>query len=269
MVRGRGPVLFACHGGPANVHDTLALALAPLEAAHTIVYHDYRGSGRSQDAPPATYTFEQLADDLDELRGHLGHESVPVLAHSMGGFVALSYALRHPGSCAGLVLVSTTPTGDPAKIAWPTLRALGVPRLAKLTARAIWYLAAWAWRPESPRRRTARYAIVGTTQEGLPSTRARVREVNAMLPAPNDNVPHLEPLFSRTDLTPALSSITAQTLVLYGQRDAMMVAGGQLLQAGIPNVTTIALAKVGHEPFLEAPEQAFPPIRNFLATISG
>lgn len=71
-IRGNGPPLLACQGGPANISDTLADALEPLEDAYTLVYHDYRGSGRSETAPPATYTYERIADDLDELRDHLG-----------------------------------------------------------------------------------------------------------------------------------------------------------------------------------------------------
>ena len=267
FTRGAGPPLLACQGGPANISDTLATALAPLEDTRTIIYHDYRGSGRSGAAPPETYTFEQLADDLDELRRHLGYATAPVLAHSMGGFVALNYALRHPEGCAGLVLVGTTPTGDPRRIAVPALRALGPTRLVKLAARAGWYLSAWAWRAESPGRQQARYAIMATTQEGLPDTRARVREAMAGLPAPNDNVPQLERLFGRTDLTSQLSRITCPVLVLYGDLDAVMAAGGQLLHAELAKASRVILPRVGHEPFLEAPEKTFPAVKEFLAPI--
>ncbi len=267
FARGAGPVVFACHGGPANICDTLAASLTGLEEYHTVVYHDYRGSGRSQNASRESYTFERLADDLDELRRHLGHGAVPVLAHSMGGFVALNFALRHPEGCAGLILVGTTPTGDPRKIAGPALRALGPARLAKLIARALWYLVVWAWRPESPRRREARYAIVAVAQEGLPPAPARVREATAMQPVTNDNVSSLERLFSRTDLTALLPDIRCPALIVCGQRDAMMTAGCRLLKAGLPMATTFVVPHVGHDPFLEDPERVFPAIRKFIATI--
>lgn len=264
-VRGSGPVLYACQGGPANISDTLARSLAPLEDSFTLVFHDYRGSGRSANAPPETYTFERIADDLDELRRHLGHGAVPVLAHSMGGFVALNYALRHPEACTGLVLVGTTPTGNPGKIAVPALRALGPARTAKVLARAIRYLLAWSWRSESTARQKARYAIMATTQEGLPAVRRRVEEAMAGLPAPNDNVAHLERLFGRTDLTARLSEIECPALVLYGDRDAVMVPGGRLLAEGLPQASSMVLSRVGHEPFLEDPDAAFAAVRDFLS----
>lgn len=264
-IRGSGPVLYACQGGPANISDTLARSLAPLEDSFTLVLHDYRGSGRSANAPAATYTFERIADDVDELRRHLGHPTVPVLAHSMGGFVALNYAVRHPEGCAGLVLVGTTPTGSPAKIAIPAFKALGPARTAKVFALAARYLLAWSWRSESVARQKARYAIMATTQEGVPAVRKRVEEAMAGLPAPNDNVPHLEALFGRTDLTNRLSEVRCPVLVIYGERDAVMAPGARLLELGLPKASVVVLPRVGHEPFIEDPGKAFPAVRSFLA----
>lgn len=266
-VRGAGPPLLACQGGPANISDTLADALAPLEDAYTLVYHDYRGSGRSEVASSATYTYERIADDLDELRVHLGYESVGLLAHSMGGFIGLNYGLRHPEACAGMVLVGATPTGNPGKIAVPALRALGPTRTAKVLALATWYVAGWSWRSESKGKLAARYAAMAVTQEGIPAVRDKVKAAMAGQPFPNDNVLQLERMFARTDLTGRLHEIRCPTLVLYGQRDAVMVAGGKMLMQGLANARRLCLPDVGHEPFIEDPGAAFPPVREFLATL--
>jgi pimeloyl-ACP methyl ester carboxylesterase len=266
-VRGNGPPVLACQGGPANISDTLADALAPLEDACTLVYHDYRGSGRSDIAPSASYTYERIADDLDELRNHLGYERVGVLAHSMGGFIGLHYGLRHPEACAGMVLVGTTPTGKPGKIAVPALQVLGPIRTAKVLALAAWYVAAWSWRSESKDKHTARYAAMAVTQEGLPAVRNKVKAALAGLPVPNDNVAQLERAFPRTDLTGRLHEIRSPALVLYGQRDAVMVVCGQMLVQRLASAKQIGLPDVGHEPFIEDPHAAFPPIGEFLATL--
>ncbi len=266
-VRGCGPPVLACQGGPANISETLADALVPLENAYTIVYHDYRGSGRSESAPSATYTYERIAEDLDELRIHLCYERVGVLAHSMGGFVGLNYGLRHSEACAGLVLVGATPTGNPRKIVVPALRALGPARTTKALAVLAWYVTAWSWRSESKDKRSARYAVMDVIQEGKPAVRDRVRTANAGLPVPNDNVPQLERMFTQTDLTGRLHEIRCPTLVLYGERDAMMVAGAQMLMQGLSNARQVRLQEIGHEPFIEDPDAAFPPVLEFLATL--
>jgi len=266
QVRGSGPPVLACQGGPATVSDTLAKTLTPLENSYTVVYHDYRGSGRSQTAPATTYTFERIADDLNELRAHLSYERVSVLAHSMGGFIGLSYALRHRRHCVGMVLVATTPTGRPAKIALPALRALGPTRTVRALALGAWYVAAWSWRRASTDKQTARYAAMATTQEGAPLARGKVKALTGALP-PNDNVPQLEKLFARTDLTDRLGEIRCPVLVLYGGRDAVMVVGGRLLARGLSDARTVCLPEVGHEPFIEDPKSAFPRVRSFLATL--
>ena len=266
-VRGNGPPLLACQGGPAIISDTLANTLEPLEDSYTLVYHDYRGSGGSEVAPSATYTYERIADDLDELRVHLGYARVGVLAHSMGGFIGLNYALRHPEPCAGMVLVGTTPTGKPGKIFLPALRALGPTRTAKVVALAAWYVVAWSWRSESNEKLAARYAAMAVTQEGKPEVRDKVRGAMAQKLSPNDNVPQLERLFARTDLADRLHEIHCPVLVLYGQRDTVMVAGGQMLMQGLTNARRACLPDVGHEPFIEDPEEAFSAVLEFLVTL--
>jgi len=245
----------------------LANALAPLEDEYTLVYHDYRGSGRSEVAPSSTYTFNRIADDLDELRVHLGYQRVGVLAHSMGGFIGLTYGLHHPEPCAGMVLVGTTPAGNPGKIFIPAVRALGLTRTVRALALSVWYVAGWSWRSESNQKQAARYAAMAVTQEGIPAVRDKVRAAMAGMPVPNDNVPYLERMFARTDLTGRLHEIRCPALVLYGQRDAVMVAGGQMLMQGLTNARRVCLPDVGHEPFIEDPNEAFRPVREFLATL--
>jgi proline iminopeptidase len=254
-------MVFACQGGPANDADHLATSLERLEDSFSIVYHDYRGSGGSGTASPSTYTFEQMADDLNELRMHLGQDQIPLLAYSMGGFVALNFALRHPGACTRMALVATTPT---FRIVGAAMRALGPARSLKLLGYAARYLCFWSWRHESPRRQGARYAIVATTQEGVSAVRARVERANADLPIPNDNVVYLEKLIGQTDLTDAVGRITCPVLVLYGDRDAFMVAGGRLLSRRLPHAQHVILPKVGHEPFIEDLESSYRSVREFL-----
>jgi pimeloyl-ACP methyl ester carboxylesterase len=185
----------------------------------------------------------------------------------MGGFIGLNYGLRHPETSAGMVLVGTTPTGIPGKIALPALRAIGPTRTAKVLALAAWYVAAWSWRTESKHKLRARYAAMAVTQEGIPAVRDQVKAAMAGLPFRNDNVPHLERMFARTDLTGRLHEIRCPALVLYGRRDAVMVAGGQMLIQGLSNARGICLPHVGHEPFIEDPDAAFPPVLEFLATL--
>src|SRR5215471_21716538 len=97
--RGEGPRLYVSHGGPANDHRYIADDLDTLTERFEFVFWDYRGSGASDNADSTSYTLDRFARDLDELRRHLEDDSIIVLGHSMGGFVALAFALDFPRRC--------------------------------------------------------------------------------------------------------------------------------------------------------------------------
>ena len=75
-VVGSGPPVVVCCGGPNTTYGYLVEDLATVARDFTLVFFDYRGSGRSSSSDPATYTFEQLGDDVGELAAALGYEHV-------------------------------------------------------------------------------------------------------------------------------------------------------------------------------------------------
>ncbi|MBX3592070.1 MAG: lysophospholipase [Burkholderiaceae bacterium] len=75
----------------------------------TLRGHDHRGHGRSQGARGKLSSSHDLVDDLAAAIDALAAPaSAPplLMGHSMGGLVALTYALRHPERIGGLVLSS-------------------------------------------------------------------------------------------------------------------------------------------------------------------
>lgn len=230
------------------------------------MHHDYRGCGQSESAPTESYTIERLAADLDELREALGDEKVTMLAHSMGGYVALSYAVRYPERCERLVLAGTWPTTVPRQMLPPTFRALGWARSTKMLARALWWVAAWSWRRRTVERRRRLFGIWTTLQEGRPEIRTREaeRERRLGLPQKNDNIRGLQRDFRTWDCTDRLHAITCPVLVLHGDRDAAAVAGAQVFGQHIAGVEIRALPDIGHNPFFEAPDASLRAVRTFL-----
>jgi len=80
-----------------------------------LVVFDNRGVGLS-DGLEHPYTMGEFAEDLRGLLDHLGLDMAYILGVSMGGMVALEFALRYPGRVKGLILCSTGPgrRGKPA-----------------------------------------------------------------------------------------------------------------------------------------------------------
>lgn len=98
-------MLFVCHGAGGSALSTEALVKALGEGAFGLSY-----PGRSDSPGPPLASVSQLADYVRvrvlELGGGPAAEHV-VVGHSMGGAVALEYALQRPPGLRALVLIST------------------------------------------------------------------------------------------------------------------------------------------------------------------
>jgi pimeloyl-ACP methyl ester carboxylesterase len=96
--------------GFADSAETWAAAFDELARDHRAVRWDLRGHGRSP-APPGDYTREDgladLAAVVEQATGGTG--GAVLVGHSLGGYLSLFHTLTHPGTVAGLVLISTGP----------------------------------------------------------------------------------------------------------------------------------------------------------------
>lgn len=85
--------------------------------AHLLIPHarvislDLPGHGISM-IKGTEHSMEMLADTVSALLEALGVERCTLVGHSMGGYVALAFAERHPEQLAGLVLLHATPNAD-------------------------------------------------------------------------------------------------------------------------------------------------------------
>lgn len=134
-----GPVLdgvgvVAVHGITANRTSFQPLADA-LGGEVLLAAPDLRGRGRS-DKPAAAedYGMVRHADDIAALIGGLGLERAVLVGHSMGAWVALQVAARHPELVHALVLVDGGYADDlpPGVSAEQVLEAVLAPVLARL-----------------------------------------------------------------------------------------------------------------------------------------
>ncbi len=97
------PVVF-CHGSGGN-HRHWLFQLEQLGVIANPLAVDLPGHGRSEGRPA-----ERIAPYTDWVRNFstaLGLRPFVLAGHSMGGAIALDYALRYPGELAGLILVGT------------------------------------------------------------------------------------------------------------------------------------------------------------------
>jgi 3-oxoadipate enol-lactonase len=103
---GSGPPIALIHSLAMDRHfwDPVVDRIKP---SATVLTYDCRGHGGS-DKPAGPYTIELFADDLYDLLNHIGWTSAIVAGASMGGSVALGFAVKYPRQVAGLGLFDTT-----------------------------------------------------------------------------------------------------------------------------------------------------------------
>ncbi len=125
-VEGSGPPVVLIQG--VGIHGAgWTPQVAGLRERFQCLTFDNRGMGQSQ-PQGLPITVEQMAEDTACLMDHIGWESAHVIAHSLGGLVALHLALTRPARVRSLSLLCTFARGRDAtrlsgRMLWLGLRS--------------------------------------------------------------------------------------------------------------------------------------------------
>ena len=120
---GDGPPVICLHGLTANCLSFAVIA-EELGPGHDVWALDLRGRGASE-KPAAGYGLRAHCSDVVAVMDDLNLERAVVMGHSLGAYVALSLAARHPDRVDKLVLLdggAALDEGEQAKVyAWVDL----------------------------------------------------------------------------------------------------------------------------------------------------
>lgn len=269
-VAGDGPAIVLLHGWATSWylwHDTM-LALA--EAGYRVYAPDHIGCGDSG-KPLCLYTPRDYDTYLCGFLAALGLERVILVGHSLGGHIALSYALNHPQQVERLALV------DPA---FSPLRQLARTRAGLLLVLAGLPFIGGLLLTVTPHRLLRR--VLGTRHGGfyrpdrLPPAfldRMVVDYLDHAAPLVCNSIrylflfslPGLRRLRRDADLLPRLGEVTVPALLVWGEHDALLSpASFALLAAALPQVTARPITEAGHTPPMEAPGEFWNALSGFL-----
>jgi len=248
---GEGPVVVLIHGYGADLRLWDAQAGALREAGFRVIRYDVRGHGRSMIAPDG-YTFENYAADLRDLLDRLNVErpatntleveAVHAVGLSMGGGIALGFALDYPGRVLSLTLVDSALPGF-------TYGDETTAHIQRFTD---------AVRSKGPRDAIDRVWLEHPFFDGVrrnPEQFAGVREILLDFQAP-DMRDGARPADYRADIADRLGEIAAPTLVIAGENDVAdfrLIA--DVLAENIPGARLMIIPDCWHLPPLEKPEE--------------
>ena len=218
---------------------------ALVEAGFRAVRHDVRGHGRTM-VPPKGYTWENYATDLAELLDHLNVERAHVVGLSMGGGIALQFALDYPERVLSLTLVdSALPGFGYSDAIGNTIQALR----AAVEAEGVWpaFQRLWLTHPlfDGVRARPEAYALVEEMVRGFQAPEYVRRGGEAAEP----EAAPAPPIIDR------LGEISARTLVVVGENDIddfRLIA--EILAGTIPGARQVVLPGCGHMVPMEDPD---------------
>ena len=110
---GEGVPVVLLHGLTATRRYVVMGSHALERSGHRVIAYDARGHGRSSPAPTsASYTYEDLGQDLIAVLDDRAIERAVLAGASMGAHTLLWLALHAPERVAGMVVI--TPAYDPA-----------------------------------------------------------------------------------------------------------------------------------------------------------
>jgi len=242
------PVLLLLHGLGASLHTWEPWALA-LDSGYRVVRFDFPGHGLS--AADTDYSDARTIRLVEALLDTLGVAKATVIGNSMGGRIAWRFAAAHPARVEKLVLMA------PDGFASPGFEYDTPADVPAVLGMMRWVLP----RPMLKANLAPAYADRAQLADSVVS-----RYYDLML-APGNR----EALFARmrqtmlTDPVPFLRTITAPTLLVWGERDQMIpVSNAQDYLKVMPRARLVTLRALGHLPFEEAPARALVPVRAFL-----
>lgn len=253
---GVGQPLIMIHAGIADCrmwdHEFAALA----DSYQTLRF-DMRGYGRSL---PVAGEFN-IQDDLEGLLGALDLPApYSLMGCSMGGGLAIDFALAHPQRIASLILVGSDPRGFEGDAAWPDdLIAQSTAAFERGDAEAVAELDMQIW-----------FDGVGRSRADVdPEIRAKAFAMARQVA--EHELSGIGEHKRKDDGVPAaqrLHELTMPALVVIGENDLPFLhQAADYMAAQLPGARKLVVPNAAHLPNMEHPVAFETELREFLAAV--
>lgn len=245
------PAIILLHGFGSSL-DTWDSWADALDSEHRVIRFDLPGSGLSAPDPKHDYHDARSLAILSGLLDELRVDTAIVVGNSLGGRIAWKFAAAFPQRVLKLVLISPDGFASPG---FEYGRQPKVPAMLKLMQ---YFLPKAMLRTSLAAAYSDPARLTGAVLDRYYDLLLAAGNRSAMIARMQQTV--LE------DPVAQLRRIAAPTLLLWGERDAMIpYANAADYLRCLPNATLVALPGLGHVPHEESPLEALAPFTRFLA----
>jgi proline iminopeptidase len=264
---GRGTPLLIVHGGPGASHDYFLPYLLPLARTNRVVFIDERGSGKSEKLEdPKGYTVENMVDDVEAVRAHLGLGRISLLGHSYGGVVAQAYAFKYQANLSHLILGSTFHSTKALNDVFVQMKAHMAPELrTRIEAMEKAGLFGHG-KPYEQNRYTADYMIAAWGEGYFPYIYQKHPDPGYDPVSPGGTSWDLyremwgshgefvvDGNLTSVEYADRLPTIAVPTLITVGDHDEVAPSIAEAIHAKIPGSKLVVLPQSGHMTFVDQP----------------
>lgn len=219
-----------------------------LSADRSVLTPDFPGLGAA--APRPGVSVDGFADEVAALIAGLPGGRAAVGGLSLGGYVALALAARHPHRVAALILSNTRAEPDTEEAAAGRHAGAAQVRSGGYAAFLDDFVPRMVAPGDAAARRATRAMAESQDPEGVAGA--------------------LEALAGRGDRRPDLAAMAMPALVIVGSEDALTpLPFSEAMVAGMPDARLHVVEGSGHLTALERPEEWVAVVRPFLAAVGA
>jgi 3-oxoadipate enol-lactonase len=232
--------------------------IGPFMKRYRVVVYDARGHGES-DSPSVDdggYTMAQLVDDQKALMEHLGIEQAYIGGLSLGGMIAMRFALTYPQSTRALMLFDTSP-GMGTQGMWSANRAAMEPLVRAQGVAAI-MRNLYAQRAQS---------VTPAERKDLPQAVLDFLKHQATL-TPDGFLGISRAAGDAESVLERLHEITAPTLIITGDTDFFRDASIEMKRR-MPAARFVQISKAWHGTNIWQPEKFTSTVLDFLRDVEA
>ncbi len=265
---GAGKPVLIINGGPGMNSNGFADLAQRLSTNNQTIIYDQRGTGRSvlEKTDSSTITLNLMIDDIETLRKHLNIKSWIVLGHSFGGMLASYYATQHPGNIDALILSSSG--GIDLELLTYVQQSIN----SRLTIAEYKEVDYWTTKINDGdtthatrlKRGLALAPAYVVNRKNVPMIAERLTQGNAQL---NGLIwSNMQKI--KFDCAEKLSSFKKPVLIIQGKQDVIKEETALKAHKVLKNSKVVILDNCGHYGWLDAYEEYFKEVKQFLAGIN-